>query len=97
MYNIQVLWQRNRNRSLISNTNIPSEPSEASNPSSYPLSKVPPGCEISRSKQEVDQEQRTTALKDITRLLELVIVQKEEYGEKLSPHGNFHCRHMMVQ
>ena len=96
-YNIQALWQRNRDRGLISNTNTQSEPSEASDPSSYPLNKVPSGCEISRSKQEVDQEKRTTALKDITRLLELVTVQEEKYGERLSPHSNFHRRYMMVQ
>lgn len=96
-YNIQALWQRNRDWGLIFNATIQSEPSETSDPSSYSLNKVPPGYEISRSKQEIDKEKRTTALKDITRLLELVTVQEEKYGERSSPHGNFHRRHMMVQ
>ena len=102
-YNIQALWQRSRDLGLISNTNAQPEPSEALDPgdadanSLYPLSKVPSGCSLSQSKQEVDREQCTIALKDITRLLELVTVQEEKYGERLSPHGNFYCRHMMVQ
>ena len=96
-YNIQALWQRNCDLGLISNTNAQSEPSEALDLSSYPLSKVPPGCDISQFKQEVDREQRTIALKDITRLLELVTIQEEKFGERLSPHGNFYRRHMMVQ
>lgn len=48
-YNIQAFWQRNCDRGLIS-TNIYFEPSEASYPSSYPLNKVFPDCEIFQSK-----------------------------------------------
>ena len=96
LYNIQALWQCNRDRGFIS-TNTQSELSEALDPSSYPLNKVPPGCEISRSQQEVNQEKRTTKLKDITRFLKLVRIQEEKYGERLSPNSNFHCRHMMVK
>lgn len=102
-YNIQALWQRSRDLGLISSANGKTGFGEASdlrdtdvNPS-YPWSKVLPGCSISQSKQEVDWEQCTIALKDIARLLELVTVQEEKYEEKLSPHGNFYRRHMMVQ
>ena len=101
-YNIQALWQCNRDLGLISDTSSQHGPGESSGPgddidSSYPLSEVPPGRNPSQSKQEINQEQRTIALKDITRLLELVTVQEEKYEERPSPHSNFYRRHMMVQ
>ena len=101
-YNIQALWQRNRDLGLISDTSSQHGPGESSGlgddiDSSHPLSEVPPGRNLSRSKQELNQEQRIIALKDITRLLEFVTVQKEKYKERLSPHSNFYRRHMMVQ
>lgn len=46
---------------------------------------------FSLNKNEIDQEKRTTVLKDITKLLELVTVKEEKYGERLSLHGNFYC------
>ena len=53
LYNIQALWQCNCDWCLIS-TNTQSKPSETLDSSSYLLNKIPPGCEISRSKEEVD-------------------------------------------
>ena len=78
------------NRGLIS-INTQSKLSEALDPSFYPFNKFLPSCEISWSKQEVDQKKHTVVLKDITRLLELVTIQEEKYGKRQSPHGNFHC------
>lgn len=60
----------------------------------HPLSEVFPGHSHnpSQTKQELNQEKRTIALKDMSRLFEFVTVQEE-----ISPHSNFYCRHMMVQ
>ena len=88
-YNIQALWQRNRDLGIISNIQAQPGPSEALDPgdadanSSYPLSKVLLGCSLSQYKQEVDQEQHTIALKDTTKLIGLVTVQVEKYVERL--------------
>ena len=49
LYNIQAFWQHNCDLGLISTT-AQSKQSEVSDPSSYPLNKVPSGCEISWSK-----------------------------------------------
>ena len=101
-YNIQALWQRNRDLGLISDTSSQQGPGRSSDlgddvDSLHPLIEVPLGHNPSRSKQELDQEKRTIALKDMTRLLEFVTVQEEKYEERLSPHSNFYRRHMMVQ
>ena len=37
------------------------------------------------------------ALKDMTRLLEFVIVQEKKYEEKLLPHYNFYYEQTIVQ
>ena len=100
-YNIQALWQRNCDLGLISDTSSQQGPGRSSDlgddvDSLHPLSEVPLGHNPSRSKQELDQEKRTIALKDMTRLLEFVTVQEEKYEERLSPHSNFYCRHIMV-
>ena len=99
-YNIEALWQRNRDLGLFSHGNIHGL-GEASGPgddidSSHLLSEVLPGRNPSRSKQEINQEKDTIALKDITRLLDLVTVQEEKYEERLSSHSNFFRRHMMM-
>ena len=68
-YNIQALWQHNRDLGLISDTSSQHGPGESSDlgdiDSSHLLRKVPPCRNPSRSKQELCQEQRTIALKDI--------------------------------
>ena len=101
-YNIQALWQRNRDLGLISGTSSQHGPGESSGleddiDSSHPLSEVPLGRNPSQSKQEINQQQRTIALKDITRVLELVTVQEEKYEERLLPYSNFYRRHAIVQ
>ena len=102
LYSIQALWQRNYDLGLISDISSQQGPGRSSNlgddvDSLHPLIEVPLGHNPSRSKQELDQEKRTIALKDMTRLLEFVTVQEEKYEERLSPHSNFYRRHMMVQ
>ena len=36
------------------------------------------------------------ALKEITKLLELVIEQEKKYEDKLLLHCNYYCRHLIV-
>ena len=102
-YDIGALWQRNRNLGLFSQASTQSEQGEGSESCSgnsenrvYPLSQVPSGC-TPLSQEESFREQRVIALKEITRLLELVIEQEKKYEKRLSPHGNFYRRHLMVQ
>lgn len=80
-YNIQVLWKRNRDLGLISDTNSQYGLGESSDlrddiDLSHSLSEVLPSCNLFRSKQELNQEQRTIILKDITRLFEFVTIQE---------------------
>lgn len=102
-YNIGALWQRDRDLALFSRASTQSEQRKGSElgPGNsgngvYPLSQVPPGC-TPLSQEESSREQRVIALKEITRLLELVTEQEKKYEERLSPHGNFYQRHLMVQ
>lgn len=37
------------------------------------------------------------ALKDLTRLINLVTEQEKKYKSRLSPHSNYYQRHVMVQ
>lgn len=103
-YNIKALWQPNQDLGLISRENT--QPGLASNPESgpsheisslSPLSQVPLGCAPLLSSQQIDREQRIIALKEMTRLVELVTEQGMKYKERLSPHNNFYRRHIMVQ
>ena len=103
-YNIAALWQRNRDLALVSNASAPEGLAESldsgivDTPNSvYPLSQIPSGCTPSKSKREVEKEQRINALQDLTRLLELVTEQEKKYEERLSPHSNFYRRHVMAQ
>lgn len=73
-----------------------SEPVDSITPVSL-LSQLPRGDLISKSKVQLRKEQRSQALKDITRLLELVTEQEKKYGERLSVQSNFYRRHLMVQ
>lgn len=61
-----------------------------------PLSEVSRGCPPPLSLQQALKNQRVKALEDLTRLLKLVTEQEKKYKEKLSPHGNFYRRHVMV-
>lgn len=94
-YNIAALWQRSRDLGLTSKVSNESGLSEAS--ASRPLSQVPRGCTPPQSTRQVSQEQRTVALKDMIRLLELVTEQEKKYGERFSPHGSFYYQHLMVK
>ena len=102
-YNIGTLWQRNCNLGLFSQASTQSEQGEGlesclgnSENKVYLLSQVPSGCTL-LSQEESFREQRVIALKEITRLLELVTEQEKKYEERLSPHGNFYRQHLMLQ
>lgn len=43
------------------------------------------------------KEQQIEALKDLSRLIELVTEQKKKYRDRLSPNSNYYQRHVMVQ
>ena len=103
-YNIRALWQRNRDIGTISQANSqveleqPTELQPSNSVSSIPsLSQTPRGCLPPLSKQQVDENHRIEALKDLTRLLELVTEQEKKYENRLSPQSNFYRRHLMVQ
>lgn len=92
-YQIDALWQRQQDLGLVS-----SQTELASSPplDNYPLSQVPRGKQ-SKSKEEIQTQERNEALQTLTRLLQLVTEQEKKYGERLSPHSNFYRRHVMVQ
>lgn len=102
-YNIGALWQRNRDLGLFSEANSQPEqggdsqlgPGNAEN-GVYPLFQVPSGC-TSLSQEKSFREQRVAALKETTRLLELVTEQEKNNEERLSSRNNFYRRHLMVQ
>ena len=103
-YNIQALWQRSKDLDMISQANSQDEleqskesQSNAGVSSISPLSQVPRGCLPPPFKQQHSKNYRIEALKDLTRLLELVIEQEKKYKGRLSPHSNFYRRHLMVQ
>lgn len=60
------------------------------------LSEISRGYLPSLSKQQISKNQRPEALKNLTRLLELVIEQEKKYEDRLSPHSNFYQRHLIV-
>ena len=43
------------------------------------------------------KKRQIKALKDLSRLIELVTEQEKKYGDRLSPHSNYYRRHVMVQ
>lgn len=103
-YNIQALWQRSRDLGITSRVNSPVglEQSRESSPinsesSTLSLSQIPRGCSPPLSQRQIERNQREEALKDLTRLLNLVTEQEKKYQFKLSPHSNFYRRHLMVQ
>ncbi len=61
------------------------------------LFQILPGCLPPNSKQQLDKNNRMEALKDLTRLLELITKQKKKYEGRLSPYSNFYRRYLMVQ
>lgn len=63
----------------------------------YPLSQIPRGCISPHPDQLSLREERILALKEITRLLELLTEQEKKYKDRFSPHSNFYCQHIMVQ
>lgn len=63
----------------------------------YPLSQVPSGVSPSFSEPESPRTQRIEALKELSRLIDLVIGQENKYGSRLSPHSNIYRRQIMVQ
>ncbi len=104
IYNIEALWQRHRDLSMNSEAISPvglaetseSQPSDVGN-SVCLLSEIPRGFAPFLSKQQIHRNQCLAALKDMSRLLQLVTEQEKKYGDRLSPHSNFYRRHMMVQ
>ena len=103
IYNIQGLWQQSKDLGMISQGNSQDEleQSRESQPNAgvssiSPLSQVPRGCLPPPSKQQHSKNDRIEALKDLTRLLELVTEKEKKYKGRLSPHNNFYRRHLMV-
>ena len=103
-YNIQALWQRSQDLSMISQANSqveleqPRELQPNDGTSSIPfLSQIPRRCLPPLSKKQLCKNNRMEALKDLTRLLELVTEQENKYEGRLSPHSNFYQRHVIIQ
>lgn len=63
----------------------------------YPLSQIPRGCISPHPDQLSSREERILALKEITRLLELLTEQEKKYEDRFSPHSNFYCQNVIVQ
>lgn len=82
-----ALWQQSKNLGLNSSAGV----------SASSLSEVPRGGPPVLTRQEICFNQQVEGLKDLDRLLEFVTEQEKKYGERLSPHSNYHCRHRMVQ
>ena len=103
-YDIRALWKRNLDLGMISPANSPvglgqpaeSQPNDGVS-SLPPLSKIARGGVSLLSNQETLKGQRTEALKDLNKLLKFITEQDKKYGTRLSPHSNFHRRHIMVQ
>lgn len=103
-HNIEAIWQRHCDLSIIFETIslvesveiLESWPNEIRN-SIYSLPKIPCGSAFSRSKQQIQRNQFLAALKDMSRLFQLVIEQEIKYEHRLSPHSNFYHQHMIVQ
>ena len=103
-YNIEALWQRHRDLSINSEAISPVGLAEISKSQSSEvgnfeccLSEIPFGSAPFLSKQQIQRNERLAALKDMSRLLQLVIEQEKKYGNRLSPHNNFYRRQMMVE
>ena len=103
-YNIQALWQRRQDLGMISQSNSQVEleqprelqPNDGVSSISS-LSQIPRGCLASLSKQQPCKNNGMKALKDLTRLVELVTKQEKKYEGRLSPHSNFYRQQLMVQ
>ena len=94
-YNISALWQRNCNLGLFSQASTQFEQRKGlesctgnSKNRVYLLSQVPSGY-TPLSQEKSFRKQQVIALKEITRLLELVTKQEKKYEEKLSPYSDF--------
>ena len=102
-YNIAALWQRSRDLGLVSNASTPERLAKSSNSGivdapnpMHSLSQISSGCTPTKSKQEIEKEQRINALQDLTRLFKLATEQEKKYEERLSPYSNFYWLHVMV-
>lgn len=92
-----ALWRRNQGLGLIPEANTQpglakdcqSSPSCKIDPL-YLLSQVSSGYALPQSSQQIEQEHCTIALKDMTRLIELVTEQENKYKQRFSPHSNFY-------
>lgn len=99
-YNIQALpWQQSQDLGLTTYAQTGLGQSSQSLPNSTvcPLSHIPRGSSVPLPKQQIYREKQIVALKELTRLMELVTEQEKKYRERLSPHSNFFQYHFMVQ
>lgn len=94
--NIADMWQRQRDLGLVVNRLESEGPEERQSAPIIPISELPRGI-AAQSDQETQTAKRTNALKDLTRILQLVTEQEKRYGERLLPQSNFYRRHVMVQ
>lgn len=62
-----------------------------------PLFQIPRGTSLFLSKQQIYREKQIEALKELTKLMELVTEQEKKYGDRLSLYSHFHCRPLLIQ
>lgn len=100
-YNIQALWKRNQDLGMLSTANAQTGLGQSTeslpNGTVCLLSEIPCGEPPPLSKQRIYRDKQVEALKELTRLMELVTEQEKKYEEGLSPHSHFYRRHLMVQ
>lgn len=60
------------------------------------LSQILCNCLPPFSQQQIEKNQQMKALKNLTRLLNLVIEQEKKYQYKLSLYSNFYYRYLIV-
>ena len=97
MYNIQAPWQRSRDLGITSRVNSPVGLDQSrellpinSESSTLSLSQILCDCSPPLLQQQIKRNQPVDALKDLTRLLNLVTEQEKKYQYKLFPHNNFY-------
>ena len=91
IYNIQAIWQQSRDLGITFRVNSPAalEKSGESSPinsesSTLSLFQIPRGCSPPLSQQQIERNQRVEALKDFTRLLNLVTEQEQKISTSYS-------------
>ena len=99
-YNIQALWKRSQDLGMLSTANAQAGLGQSTESLSSGIvcssSEIPCDESALPSKRQIYRDKQVEALKELTRLMELVTEQEKKYEERLSPHSNFYRRHLMV-